>query len=118
MNDIAKVAIAGREQSGRALAGQLVWSDVTATAADKRQWTKIEHEMVAKKISRIGVSIRKEFPEPKSADLRARTIESEHWPLRMLAVRPADFGVDLEPIAHGINFSKRDSGLCHPKRPW
>ena len=57
-------------------------------------------------------------PDARPADLFARALEAEHGPLGMLlALGPADFAVDPQPVPDRRHGAEGHPGLRHPQGP-
>src|SRR5947209_6254459 len=105
--------VARRKESGLLRWSQLVRRAIAARVLDEREWTVIDYNVALKKVSGAPEPLRKKAPEASSTDLRAHTLESIYRTARMLALRPANCGLNFQPIANNRNFAKRHTCLRH-----
>lgn len=117
-DDFSQMVITNDQQRGKLGGRQFVRSPIASARLQKGQRTEIRHEMIRKKIPRIWIAIREKSPEPLPADLATFAGETFHRSLGMFPRRFADGTFNLQPVLHGVNLSKWNSGLHHAEWTW
>src|SRR5215475_9397293 len=89
---------------------------VASRMLNKGKRTIVYHDVFAKEILRRRVTARKQSPQTLSAHFCPLTLKAADWSVRMLESRLGDGALNPKPIAHGRNFTKRDTCLNHAER--
>ena len=114
LDGVPQRAIADLEQRPSFIRRELVWGPVAATLLEKGERTVIGDEKTVEEMIRGAKSLPSPTPEPSTADLRAGASEARHLSFRMFILRSTDLRVASEPVADGVHFAKRHTGLGHP----
>ena len=71
------------------------------------------HEVLGEETVRRPESLPEESPEAATADFGAVAGETGHRLAGMLALRPADWQIDAQPVPHRGDLAERHAGLGH-----
>ena len=115
-NNFAEVCVARGKQFLAFARRQFVRCSVAAAVFDKRERAIIHDDVLAEKFVSGTETFREQSPQTFAADFAAMTIEAEHRPLRMLALRFIDLRFNAKPIAHCRDLAEGNSSLRHAER--
>src|SRR5690606_27551695 len=83
---------------------------------DERERAIVRDKETREEFVRRSETIASAAPQPRSADLRARTLEAEHRALRMCALRRLDIPRNPKPVPDHADVAKRHAGRHHAER--
>src|SRR5690606_36255253 len=90
--------------------------NVCACLAHESQRAEIDDEMIFEKVLRLWIALGHQAPQASAADFRTVTFKACDGSLGVFRVGSADSALNLHPVAHCRNFTKRYAGLNHA--PW
>ena len=116
-NDVAEMIVAERKERCAFTRRKFVRRPVASTDFDEGERAIIGDKVLGKKFLGRAETFGKQAPQSFAADFAAVTIKSRDGPLRMLVRRVVDLRLNAEPVAHGGDLAKWNTGLYHAKRP-
>lgn len=117
LDHLAKRVITDRFQRDAFPGRQLVRSPVSTGFLQECEWTPVPDEEPVEECIGTPESFLRPSPEPSTADLASRAVESLDGTFRVLMIGFPHRTLDPEEIPHMSHLPEGDAGLRHPPGP-
>lgn len=112
----AEMLIAGLVQGLAGGGGQFIRGKVGSGSEEEGKRAIVEDEALLEAMIGGRVEIGEKLPEAPSADLGTGAGEALNGAFGMLVCGRLDIGPEAHPLAYGVDFAERDTGLGHTPR--